>query len=450
MAEQILPLDQPAGTTVTVPAGAGTVVSRTVLPSGARVLTEAMPGLRSATVGAWVAVGSRDEAPAHLGSTHFLEHMLFKGTPSRTAMDIASAFDRIGGESNAVTGKEHTVYYAKVIGDDLPTAIDVITDMVTAATIDAEDFASERGVILEELAMYEDEPSDVVHERFAETLLGYHSLGRPIGGTPETINAVSRDDVVAHYRRHYASPALVVTAAGGLDHEQVVAEVTRHLDSVGWTQAAAPPGARRSAGNSEPAPTASGKSLVVNRDIEQAHVIIGTTGIRATDDDRYTMSVLNTVLGGGMSSRLFQEVREKRGLAYSVYAFSQSYSDGGYVGLYAACNPTNMDTVVSLLVQEWEKLATDGITPDELSRGIGQLTGGQVLGLEDSGSRMSRLGRAEIVYGAFTDLDEAVARMRAVTAVDVQRLAERLVAQPRTTAVVGPFGADRVFGPAAS
>mgnify|MGYP000142923871 CR=1 FL=1 len=445
MTEIDLPLDQPGGSTVTVAAEGGNAVARTVLPSGVRVLTESMPGLRSATMGAWVAVGSRDEAARHLGSTHFLEHMLFKGTPRRSAMDIASTFDRIGGESNAVTGKEHTVYFAKVIADDLPTAIDVITDMVTAATIDADDFASERGVILEELAMYEDEPSDVVHEKFAETLLGAHELGRPIGGTPDTINAVGRDDVLTHYRQHYVPPTLVVTCAGGLQHEDVVTSVSQHLATVGWGDGTAPPVARRSTSNGNPV-AASGESLVVSRDIEQAHVIVGTTGLSATDVDRYTMSVLNTILGGGMSSRLFQEVREKRGLAYSVYAFSQSYADGGYLGMYAACSPTNIDTVVSLLVSEWEALAARGVTDDELQRGIGQLTGGMVLGLEDSSSRMSRLGRAEIVHGSFTPLDEAVARVRAVTADGIRALAARLAAQPRTTAVVGPFDADRTFG----
>ncbi len=440
-----LPLDAPAGHTQVVVADGGNRVERTILASGVRVLTESMPGLRSATLGAWVAVGSRDEIPAHLGSTHFLEHMLFKGTGRRSAMDIATAFDRIGGESNAMTGKEHTVYYAKVIADDLPTAVDVITDMVTAATVDPDEFASERGVILEELAMYEDEPSDVVHERFAETLLGDHPLGRAVGGSPATINAVGRDDVFAHYREHYVAPTLVITAAGGVEHRDLVEAVTSHLDTVGWTEPASPTD-RRAATVSAAAPEASGQSLVITREIEQAHVIVGTTGLTSGDDDRYTLSVMSAILGGGMSSRLFQEVREKRGLAYSVYSFSQSYSDGGFLGMYAACNPTNIDTVVSLLVGEWERLAADGVTDDELSRGIGQLTGGMVLGLEDSSSRMSRLGRAEIVHGTFVDLDESVARVRAVTAAGIRDLAVNLVARPRTTTVVGPFEADRVFG----
>jgi predicted Zn-dependent peptidase len=428
----------------------GSLVRRTVLPSGTRVLTETMPGQRSATVGAWVAVGSRDEATEHLGSTHFLEHMLFKGTPRRTAMDIATAFDRVGGEANAVTGKEHTCYYAKVMADDLGTAVDVITDMVTSATVDPEDFASERGVILEELAMNEDDPDDVAHERFVEALFGDHPLGRPIGGTPDTIHSVGRDDVVDHYRRHYEAPTLVVTAAGGVSHDAVVAAVEAEVARAGWSGTGGPPAPRRQDAGVEAPPTATGADVVVRRDIEQAHVILGTSALAATDAERYTLSVLNAVLGGGMSSRLFQEVREKRGLAYTVYSFSTGYSDGGYLGLYAACSPTRIDTVVDLLVAEWERLAADGITDEELARGIGQVSGGMVLGLEDTGSRMGRLGRAEIVHGEFSGLDETVARVRAVTAEGVRELAARLAARPRTMAVVGPFDPDRSFGTSAA
>jgi predicted Zn-dependent peptidase len=435
----------PDGATGVVADEDGSLVRRTVLPSGTRVLTETMPGQRSATVGAWVAVGSRDEATEHLGSTHFLEHMLFKGTPRRTAMDIATAFDRVGGEANAVTGKEHTCYYAKVMADDLGTAVDVITDMVTSAVIDPEDFASERGVILEELAMNEDDPDDVAHERFAEALFGDHPLARPIGGTPDTIHAVGRDDVVAHYRRHYEAPTLVVTAAGGVSHDAVVAAVEAEVARAGWAATGGPPVPRRDDAGAE-LPAATGRDVVVHRDIEQAHVILGTSALAATDAERYTLSVLNAVLGGGMSSRLFQEVRERRGLAYTVYSFSTGYSDGGYLGLYAACSPARVDTVVDLLVAEWERLAADGITDEELARGIGQVAGGMVLGLEDTGSRMGRLGRAEIVHGEFSGLDETVARVRAVTAEGVRDLAARLVSRPRTMAVVGPFDPDRTFG----
>ena len=445
-----LTIDDPAaggGQPLLVAADGGSVVARTVLPSGVRVLTESMPGLRSATVGMWVGVGSRDEADGHHGSTHFLEHLLFKGTSRRSPLEIAEAFDAVGGEANAVTGKEHTCYYARVMAADAPMAIDVITDMVTSSTITADDFESEREVILEELAMAEDDPSDVVHERFAEAVLAGHALGRPIGGTPETIKGVGRDDVVDHYRRHYEAPTLVVTAAGGLDHDEVVAAVSAELDTSGWLGSTGSPRAGRAGGATA---TASGLDVVVRRDIEQAQVVVGTTALAATDERRYVLSVMNTALGGGMSSRLFQEVREKRGLAYSVYSFTAGYADGGYMGLYAGCNPAKVDTVVDLLVAEWERLATDGLAPGELERAVGQLSGGMTLGLEDSGSRMSRLGKAELVHRRFTDLDETLARLQAVTGEQVQALAAELVARPRSLAVVGPFDPERTFGSASS
>jgi len=422
----------------------GAAVRRTVLPGGVRVLTETMPGLRSVTLGAWVGVGSRDEADGHHGSTHFLEHLLFKGTPSRTAMDIASSFDEVGGEANAATGKEHTCYYARVLDTNLPMAVDVISDMVTSASISAGDVDSERGVILEELAMNDDDPSDVVHEKFAELVLGDHPLGRPIGGTPATIRAVPREAIWEHYRQHYVPPGLVVTAAGGLDHDAVCELVSESLARSGWAASDdVEPLQRRAAGDG-PVGAESGGVLTVRRTTEQANVILGGLGLLATDERRFTLSVLNAVLGGGMSSRLFQEVREKRGLAYSVYSFAAGYAESGYFGLYAGCTPGKVAEVVGLLGEEWSRLATGGVTDDELARGIGQLSGGLVLGMEDTGSRMSRLGKAELVYGEYVSLDEALQRIAAVTADDVRELAEELYARPRSLAVVGPFDSDPV------
>jgi predicted Zn-dependent peptidase len=422
----------------------GAVVRRTVLPGGVRVLTESMPGLRSVTVGAWVGVGSRDEADGHHGSTHFLEHLLFKGTASRTAMDIAAAFDAVGGEANAATGKEHTCYYARVLDADLPMAVDVISDMVTSATISSDDVASERGVILEELAMNDDDPSDVVHERFAGLVLGDHPLGRPIGGTPDTIREVPREAIWRHYREHYRPETLVVTAAGGVDHDAVCALVADSLDRAGW---AADPGAAprpRRAPGWDVAGAGTGGVLTVHRSTEQANVILGGLGLVATEERRYTLAVLNAVLGGGMSSRLFQEVREKRGLAYSVYSFGAGYADAGYFGLYAGCTPAKVDEVVGLLGEQWRQLATEGITGTELERGIGQVSGNLVLGMEDTGSRMSRLGKAELVYGEYVGLDEALARTRGVTAADVRDLAAQLWERPHCLAVVGPFESDPI------
>ena len=439
-----LPLSGPGGPGSDLTAGqdGGASVRRTVLPGGVRVLTEHMPSLRSATVGAWVGVGSRDERDGHHGSTHFLEHLLFKGTTRRTAMDIAEAFDAVGGEANAATGKEHTCYYARVLDADLPMAVDVIGDMVTSARLDPDELETERGVILEELAMNDDDPSDVAHEQFAAAVLGDHPLGRPIGGTPETIRAVPRDAVQAHYEEHYQPATLVVTAAGGVDHDALCAQVLRELEAGGWDlSATAAPRARRGStpAAGETVPDA-GTRLTIRRSTEQANVILGGRGLTATDDRRFTLSVLSAVLGGGMSSRLFQEIREKRGLAYSVYCFASGHADTGVFGLYAGCTPAKVDEVVALMELEWERLASDGITDAELVRSIGQLSGSLVLGLEDTGSRMSRLGKAELVHGELLSQSESLERIRAVTAADVQALAAELAAQPRSVVRVGPFG----------
>ncbi|NMR19547.1 pitrilysin family protein [Cellulomonas fimi] len=438
-----LPLATPGdpGSELTAGQDGDALVRRSVLPGGVRVLTERMPGLRSATVGAWVGVGSRDERDGHHGSTHFLEHLLFKGTERRTAMDIAEAFDTVGGEANAATGKEHTCYYARVLDDDLPMAVDVITDMVTSARLDAAELETERGVILEELAMNDDDPSDVVHERFAQAVLGAHPLGRPIGGTPETIRAVPRDAVWDHYTEHYGPRTLVVTAAGGVDHDALCAQVLAALGTGGWdvTTPQAPVGRRGDGAHAGGAPASAAASVTVHRATEQANVVIGGRGLTATDPRRFALSVLNATLGGGMSSRLFQEIREKRGLAYSTYSFASGHADTGIFGLYAGCTPAKVDEVTRLLEQEWERLANDGITAAERERSIGQLSGGLVLGLEDTGSRMSRLGKAELVHGELLGLDESLERIRAVTAEEVRVLAGELAAQPRSMVRVGPF-----------
>jgi predicted Zn-dependent peptidase len=387
-----------------------------------------------------VGVGSRDERDGHHGATHFLEHLLFKGTPRRTALDIAEAFDAVGGEANAATGKESTCYYARVLDADLPMAVDVIVDMVTSAQLDPGELETERGVILEELAMNDDDPSDVAHERFATAVLGEHPLGRPIGGTPDTIKAVPREAVWAHYREHYGSAGLVVTAAGSVDHDALCAQVLDAVVSGGWSvEAGVAPVARRR--TDEAWTPAQGTELVVPRPTEQANVVLGGVGLTSTDDRRYALSVLGAVLGGGMSSRLFQEVRERRGLAYSVYSFSSGHADTGLFGLYAGCAPGKVEEVERLMLAEWERLASEPMTAGELARSIGQLCGGLVLGMEDSGSRMNRLGKAELVQGELTSLSESLERIRAVTAAEVTELAAELLARPRSVVRVGPFAA---------
>ncbi|GAA1872696.1 pitrilysin family protein [Myceligenerans crystallogenes] len=421
----------------------GATIRRTVLPGGVRVLTEQMPGLRSATVGAWVGVGSRDETDGHFGSTHFLEHLLFKGTHRRTALDIAEAFDAVGGEANASTGKEHTCYYARVLDADLPMAVDVIGDMVTSARLDADELETERGVILEELAMTDDDPSDVAHEQFSLAVLGTHPLGRPIGGTADTIGAVPRAAVWDHYRTHYEPGTLVVAAAGGVDHDQLCDLVVHALSEGGWAleEAHAPRERRDGAATTDGIP-AQGEVRTIDRPVEQANIVVGGTGLAATDDRRWALSVLNAALGGGMSSRLFQEIREKRGLAYTTYSFAAGYGGLGTFGLYAGCAPAKAEQVEKLLVDELERLAAGGITAAELERSVGQLRGGLVLGLEDSGSRMSRLGRAELVYGELYSVAESLERISAVTRQDVLALAQELAGRPRSVVRVGPFGKD--------
>lgn len=420
-----------------VEASGGTLVRRSVLPSGVRVLSEYVPGSQSATVGFWVAVGSRDEQPVTYGSTHFLEHLLFKGTPTRSALDIAVAFDSVGGEHNALTAKEHTCYYAKVRDRDLDTAVRVLADMFASSTIDETDFENERGVILEELAMADDDPGDVAGERFFEAVFGEHPLGRPIGGSPDSIAAVSRAAVWEHYRANYNPRDLVITAAGAVDHDRLVAVAVDALAAAGWQlDVEALPVARR-----EPATELieRGSPLaLVNRPLEQVNLYLGSLGLAAADERRPQLTVLNSVLGGGMSSRLFQEVREKRGLAYSVFSFAASYSDAGVMGLYAGCSPQRATDVAELMLAEFRRIASEGISDEELRRARGQLSGASALALEDSDTRMSRLGRSELTLGEFADLDETLRRIDAVTTASVRDLAAELVSRPLSITAVGP------------
>ena len=380
--------------------------------------------------------GRRRSPPASYGSTHFLEHLLFKGTPSRTALDIAISFDSVGGEHNALTAKEYTCYYAKVQDRDLPMAVAVLADMFTSSLLDPVEFENERGVILEELSMAGDDPADVANERFFEAVLGEHPLGRPIGGSPDTIRAATRPAVAEHYRDNYRPQDLVVSVAGAVDHDSLIAELDHALGAAGWDlSVAAPPVERRP---SLAANLAVGHPLtVVERPTEQVNLLLGVPGLVATDERRSTMSVLNAIFGSGMSSRLFQQIRERRGLAYAVYSFAPAYSDSGLFGMYAGCAPAKAGTVAELMRDELERLANDGVTADELRRAAGQLAGASALALEDSDTRMSRLGRAELTLGEFADLDEALRRIALVTVDDVRALAADLVARPFSLVAVG-------------
>jgi predicted Zn-dependent peptidase len=442
MSEIYFPLDQ---SELSFTASGGSTVHRSILRSGVRVLTEHVPGAQSASVSFSVAVGSRDETNGHFGSTHFLEHLLFKGTKRRTALDIAIAFDSVGGSSNASTGKEHTSYYARVQDKALPLAVDVIADMLTSSLIDPVEFENERTVILEELAMNDDDPQDVAHEAFSEAVLGDHELGRPIGGNNETITAVTRDAVWQHYQQNYRPQDLVVAAAGGVHHAHFVDMVETQLRAAGWNlDQDASPVARRS--NVE-AKITRGKPLqVINRPIAQANILVGMPGIIGNDPRRFAMGILNTVLGGGMSSRLFQEIREKRGLAYSVYSFNQGYSDASTFGLYAGCSPAKAEQVTRLMLEEFEKIAQSGITTDELELAIGNISGGLALKFESSQARMSRLIGSEMTTGEFFDLDETIERFASVTAAQVQSLVQDLIKNERTIVAVGDVE-EKTFEP---
>lgn len=415
----------------------GAVTTRSVLPCGTRVLTEKMPGQRSVSVGFWVSLGSRDEAPGMLGSTHFLEHLLFKGTARRSALDIAEAFDAVGGESNAFTAKENTCYYARVLSDDLPMAVDVLADMFFGAVLNPDEFDRERGVILEEIAMDRDDPMDFAFEQFTSAVLDGSPLARPIAGTPHEIRSVTRDAVWEHYRAAYRPENLVITAAGGLDHEGVLELVRESLTRAGWDpDARAAVGARRCEQPGTMRPLTG--TQVFHRPVEQAHVVVGGPALRVGDDRRFTMTVLNAALGGGMSSRLFHTIREQKGLAYSTFSFSGAYSDAGYFGMYAGCTMERADQVAQLMRAELDRLAQHGLSAKELAKIEGQVSGATVLALEDTGSRMSRLGSAELKTGVYMDVDESLDRIRAVTSQQVQTLAAQLSTASSVHTVVGP------------
>ncbi|MFY1669236.1 M16 family metallopeptidase [Plantactinospora sp. WMMB334] len=416
----------------------GGTVRRTVLPSGLRVLTEAIPTMRSVSFGIWVAVGSRDETGTQAGVSHFLEHLLFKGTRKRSALDISAAIEAVGGETNAFTTKEYTCYYARVLDQDLPLAIDVMCDLVADSVLAAADVETERGVILEEIAMHDDEPGDEVHDLLARAVYGDHPLGRLISGTEETVSPMSRRQIQSFYRRRYAAPSIVVAAAGNLEHGEVVKLVRQALRDTSLEGEPAAPAPLRPADSR--VRTVRPRSLVEQKETEQAHVVLGCPGIGRLDERRFALGVLNNVLGGGMSSRLFQEIRERRGLAYSVYSYSSQYADTGLFAVYAGCAPGKVEEVLELIRAELAEVAAHGITDAELARGKGMAKGSYVLNLEDTGSRMSRLAKGELLFGDLLPVDELLVRVDAVGPDEVNALAADLLARPMSLAVVGPFG----------
>jgi predicted Zn-dependent peptidase len=423
----------------------GGTVRRTVLPNGLRVLSESIPAMRSVSFGIWVGVGSRDETVAQSGVSHFLEHLLFKGTRKRSALDISSQIEAVGGETNAFTTKEYTCYYARVLDTDLPLAIDVMCDLVADSVLARADVETERGVILEEIAMHDDEPDDEVHDLLTAAIYGSHPLGRLISGTEETISRLTRRQIQSFYQRRYVPPNIVVAAAGNLDHASLLKLV--RATALGGGPAAAPAPHRE---YQRAVPTRAAATVTRDKDTEQAHIVLGCPGMSRLDDRRFAFGVLNNVLGGGMSSRLFQEIREQRGLAYSVYSYASQYADAGLFAVYAGCAPGKVDEVLDLTREELTRVARDGLTEEEVSRGRGMAKGALVLGLEDTGSRMSRLGKGELLYAEVMSVDELLSRVDAVSVAEVRAVAADILARPMSLAVIGPFAGHEFtgFGPA--
>ena len=406
---------------------------KTTLDNGLRVVTERMSEVRSVSVGFWFDVGSRDEPDAMAGTSHFLEHLLFKGTPTRTAKQIADAFDAVGGDVNAFTGKEYTCYYSRVLDDDLPMAIDVLADMITNSVVDATELESERKVILEEIAMHEDAPDELVHDLFFKSMWDGHPLGRPVLGTNQTVSTVARDEVVDYWRGRYAPTNLVVAAAGHVDHDELVAEIQRRFVSSDGTKTS----------RTGAAPIANSGTAVHKRPTEQAHIVAGYEALHRAHPDRHALTVMDTVLGGGMSSRLFQEIREKRGLAYSVFSYRSLFADTGTFSIYAGTTPQNAHTVIDLVRTEIASLLNDGISDTELERAKGHAKGSIVLSAEDPGSRMSRLGKQEVTTEEILSIDELIERYDAIEMDDVTRVAEAVLgAGEMQITVVGPFDQD--------
>ncbi len=405
-------------------------IRATTLGSGLRVVTEAMPAVRSVAVGFWVDVGSRDE-PEHLGgATHFLEHLLFKGTARRSAREIADAIEWAGGEMNAFTGRESTLYYVRVADAGLELALDVLSDIVWSPALRPEEVEAERQVILEEIRVRDDTPDDVVHDVFCEALLPGR-LGRDVVGTSQAVEAVSRDQLAEHHDTHYRPDRVVVAVAGNVSHEEVVAGVERHF--AGGPAAGRP---RR-----EPPGTEPRRRDVRHRDTEQAHLIVGMPALPRDDPDRYALSILDQAFGGGMSSRLFQEVREERGLAYAVYSFRQAFADSGLFAAYAGTAPQQAAGVLDLIEAELDRLVVDrALDEDELERARSAIVGHLALSLDSPGARMHRIGHSELTLGETPSVDELIDRVRAVTPDDVARVIDRVVTgSPRVLAAVGPL-----------
>jgi predicted Zn-dependent peptidase len=403
-------------------------LQQTTLDEGLTVVTERMPDVRSVSIGFWVGTGSVDEAPAQSGASHFLEHLLFKGTPSRSARAIAEAVDAVGGDMNAYTTKEYTTFYMRLLADDQALGLDVLSDIIWSPAFRPDEFESERQVILEEILMHADEPADLVHDVLASALFPQHPLGREVLGEQSTVEAMTVEDVAAFHAAHYRPANVVVAAAGRLDHDQVVDGLATRLS--GRSGGTSP----RRAELAAPRLT----SAALARTTEQAHLAVAAPAPDRGDDDRHAMSIVEHVLGGGMSSRLFQSIREERGLAYSVYAYRLAFQQAGALAVYAGTGPANTSEVLDLIHGEFERMATIGLTDSELTTARGHIRGSMTLGLEDTGARMSRIGHSQLLHGRVLTLDEVEDRLSALTLDHVNQVAASWLSAPRTVATVGP------------
>ena len=417
-------------------------VKRSVHSSGLRIVTEEVPSVRSAAVGIWVNVGSRDEAPATAGASHFLEHLLFKGTTQRTALQISAAVESVGGEMNAFTSKEYTCFWARVIDTDLPMAIDVVSDLITSSLVTSVDVDAERKVVLEEIAMRDDDPSDLVHDLFSDTYYGDTAIGRPILGSVKSISEMSRNTVFNYYKKKYLPQDLVVAVSGNIKHKRVVAMVEQALSRDNFLDSAASPAIRPS--NTVKNTKQQSVGLLYKKS-EQAHMFYGVEGVARADERRFAMGVLSAALGGGMSSRLFQEIREKRGLAYSVYSYAQQFAGSGTLGFYAGCNPAKALEVVGIMRDVLADVVSHGLTHEEIERAKGAVRGSLVLSQEDTGSRMSRIGKNEIVYGQVMDFDDILKAISQVNSRDISEIASEFLVKTPTLALVGPFKNESKF-----
>jgi predicted Zn-dependent peptidase len=391
-------------------------VERTVLPNGLRIITEKMPNVRSASVGIWIGTGAREESRELTGISHFIEHMLFKGTKNRTAEEIARSADSIGGGLDAFTSKELVSYNIKVLDEHLPQAFDVLSDLVRNPLFDKNDIEKEKGVILEELKMEVDNPESLAHEIFASNFWKGHSLGRSILGTRATIQSFNRDKVERYYRLFYSPKNILVTAAGNLTHGRLVQLVKDHFGDLKPLRV--PKMATR--------PTPLAPIVVRNKtSIEQVHIFLGVPAVPLPHRDRFACYVLNAILGGGMSSRLFQNIRERQGLAYAVYSELAMYRDAGCMMIYAGTSPKSAGKVVESVAHELRSLVTDRVTDEELRRAKDHLKGSFVLGLESTSSRMGNLARQELYFKRFYTMDEMLASVERVSAEQVQKLAQQ-------------------------